>query len=355
MIATVIYVLVGILVLTVAYTLITRNKRANDKNYREKSAQITSLSGDASVAITKGDENAALQKYLEIVKLANDIKGTKYETSSKDAIDKAQSKIKEISKLTVVEPGKDYKIDSGVSLLRSADENLFYLKKSDGIFMKKALESNFNILVNNIFSAELISSVGIEDQNKIALLLQDKTIDLVNIENKTIQRQEVSLDGGVKISEFSANLYVLDPGANQIWKLPDNDGSYSSKSSYIKDDTVIGNAVDLAIDGSVYVLNNDCSIEKLSKGSKNLDISINMPGGQKLQNCKTIATAESSESIFVTLENDKKIKIVEIKKDGEFAGQFDLSKSEDTKNIDINAALREVTIQTGSQIFSYKI
>lgn len=355
MIATAIYVIVAVLILTVGYTLFTRSKRANDKNLRDKSAQITSLFGDASVALAKEDENTALAKYDEIVKLGNDLKGTKYEANVKDIIEKAQGKVKEISKLSYIDPGKDYKVDGDATVIKTDDDSLAYFKKSAGIFLKKPLESSFEPFVNKDFGADLLASAPIANQSQTALLLSNKKVALLDLKEKTANEQELVLDGGNKVGEFSSNLYILDPGSNQIWKSINEDGQYKSKSAYLKDNTVISSAVDLAIDGSVYVVNNDCSILKFSRGSKNSEITVNLPGGQKLENCNAIATTESSDSTFIAAQTGQTIKIVEIKKDGEFVGQFALNKSDGTKSIDINAKQRQIIVQTSSQIFTYKI
>lgn len=354
MIATVMYIVVGILVITLGYTIITRNQRANDKSLREKSTQITSLSGDAAIAISKEDEDEALRKYLEILRLANDIKDTKYENETKEIVEKARTKVKEISRLNIIEPVKQYKIEGDVLGLTSIDDSLVYYKNNEGTFLKKALESSFNVLSSQKLESPVVSSVSIENENKIIFLLSNKKIKSVGTNDRQVNDHDVELEGGIELKEFSGNLYVLDPGSNQIWKVVSEGGNYNTASGYIKDETIIDNSVDLAIDGSIYVLNRDCHVIKFSRGNQSAEFTIKLPANQEFKNCKAVASGESSNSIFIANEDGGKIKIVEIKKNGDFVGQFELNGSNDSKNILINTQRREAIVQTSSQIITYK-
>ena len=355
MIATMMYIVVGILVITLGFTIVTRAQRANDKNLREKSAQITSLSGDAAIAISKEDENEALRKYLEILRLADDIKGSRYENETKEIVEKAKTKVKEISKLNTIEPGKQYKIEGDIAGLTSIDDNLMYYKNNEGMFLKKALESSFNVLSNQKLESPILSTTSVENGNEVVLLTNDKKIKTIGINDIQFRDHGVELEGGIKLREFSGNLYVLDPGSNQIWKVVADDGKYDNASAYIKDEAVIDNSVDLAIDGSIYVLSRDCQIKKLSRGNQSAEFTIKLPANQEFKNCKAIASSESSSSIFIANEENSKVKIVEIKKNGDFAGQFELNASSDSKNILINSQRREAIVQTSSQIITYKL
>lgn len=351
---TLIYIVVAVLILTVSYTLFVRSKKINDRDLSQKTAQITSLSGEASTALSKKDDDTALQKYTEIVNLASSVKGTKYETSVKEIIDKAQSKIKEISKLQSIEPSKEYGISTEVSGLANIDGNLVFYKDPEGIFLKTSSQSDFTLMTGGKLSSIPIASTTIQDKKQAAFLLADSGIVLVDIDKKTGEEQQVNFDGGVRLSEFSQNLYTLDPSSNQIWKITEKDGKYSNSSTYIKDETNISGTVDIAIDGSVYVISEDCNITKFSRGSKSSEFKVDTPGSEILNNCKRVSTNESSGSIFVVVKNDNKARIIEIKKEGGFVAQYDLNKSDGFKEVIIDSKKREATVQSENQIITYK-
>lgn len=355
MIASIIYLVVTVLIITIGYTLITKTNRVNEKKLREKSAQITSLSGEASVALSKEDEKEAVKKYLEILRLSEEIKGSKYEDDTKEITERAKTKVKEISRLTTVESSKKYGIDESASGFTNVNDNFIYYKKQDGIYFKKASESGFNLIISQKIDSPILSASQITGENKVAILLANKKIKTIDIGNKQIEDQSAEIEGGVRIRDFLGNLYILDPSSNQIWKSTNEDGKYNTTTKYIKDDTVVDSAVDIAIDGSIYVLSRDCLITKLSRGNKNAEYKITLPADQDFANCKKIASSESSSSIFVANKDGGGVKIVEIKKNGDFVGQFYLNGSNSAEDVFINIQRREIIIQANTEIIIYKI
>jgi hypothetical protein len=73
--------------------------------------------------------------------------------------------------------------------------------------------------------------------------------------------------GPVALKTFDANLYILDPHkeANQIFKYPE--GQYASApASWIQSEIDISGAVDIGIDGSIYMLHSNGRIDQLFAG-----------------------------------------------------------------------------------------
>lgn len=56
------------------------------------------------------------------------------------------------------------------------------------------------------------------------------------------------------VATYFGNLYILDPMAQQIWKYVENGGQYGSTQTYFSTQPTMDNTLDLAIDGSIYVL-----------------------------------------------------------------------------------------------------
>jgi hypothetical protein len=68
---------------------------------------------------------------------------------------------------------------------------------------------------------------------------------------------------------YAGNLYVLDRGAGQVWRYsPAGGDAYNAPGiGWLVDPETMPNAVDLAIDGAVYVLGADATVTKLVDGS----------------------------------------------------------------------------------------
>ena len=127
----------------------------------------------------------------------------------------------------------------------------------------------------------------------------------------------------VAASSFFGNLYVLDPQGNRLWRyLPTTDGYNAAPESYFPPEQLIdlSTAVDMAIDGSIYVLFKDGRINKFTSGQQvefslsGLDIPLNNP--------VSIFTAPDEEVQHVYVADAGNQRIVQFNKDGSFVRQF---------------------------------
>jgi hypothetical protein len=125
------------------------------------------------------------------------------------------------------------------------------------------------------------------------------------------------------VDSYFGNFYVLDPPANKLWRyLPTADGYNTPPQSYFPDDSPVdlSSAVDLAIDGAVYILYKDGRISKFEAGKP---VGFNLTGLDKpLSNPAAIYTApnESVQHLYVADTGNRRI--VQLNKDGSFMRQF---------------------------------
>lgn len=128
----------------------------------------------------------------------------------------------------------------------------------------------------------------------------------------------------VAVTGYFGRLYLLDPGANRILKYPLTSGGYEGPpTDYLQPDpaTNLADAVDLAIDGNVYVLHADGRIAKYSEGvgvpfpQKNLDEPLKAP-------CCIFVTGSMDESGSVYVADSGNSRIVQFTKAGEFVRQL---------------------------------
>jgi hypothetical protein len=125
------------------------------------------------------------------------------------------------------------------------------------------------------------------------------------------------------VDSFFGNFYVLDPPANRLWRfLPTADGYSAAPESYFPPDQQVDlmNAVDLAIDGAVYVLFKDGRISKFEGGQP---VGFNITGlDRPLSNPVSIFTApnEAVQHIYVADAGNRRV--VQFNKDGSFVRQF---------------------------------
>ncbi len=127
----------------------------------------------------------------------------------------------------------------------------------------------------------------------------------------------------VAVSSYFGNFYVLDPQANTLLRyLPTVDGYSGSPESYFPVEQAVNltGAVDMAIDGAIYVLFRDGRIEKYLSGEPT---EFNLAGLDKpLSNPVAIFTAPNEEVQHVYVADAGNQRIVQLNKDGSFVRQF---------------------------------
>lgn len=125
------------------------------------------------------------------------------------------------------------------------------------------------------------------------------------------------------VDSFFGNLYVLDPPANRLWRyLPTADGYSAAPENYFPADQSIDltGAVDLAIDGAIYVLFKDGRISKFEGGQA---VPFNVTGLDKpFSNPITIFTAPNETVQHLYIADAGNRRVVQLNKDGTFMRQF---------------------------------
>jgi hypothetical protein len=146
---------------------------------------------------------------------------------------------------------------------------------------------------------------------------------------------------------FGSNLYILDKQAGQIWRLPYADGKFSGATGWLKEKVDLNNTVSMAINGSVYLLQNNGGIIKLKYNKKetsaNLDI---MPA---LKNPNKIWTTENSERVYILDRSTQRLVVMNTA--GQIITQFRSDKFNDLKDLVVKEKEKTVYLLNGTQIF----
>ena len=97
---------------------------------------------------------------------------------------------------------------------------------------------------------------------------------LISVDPKSGRQNILNINGledNEKIDAFKlylGRLYTLSSSNNQIYRFNRVANTFSNRSSWLQDDVLLANAVDLAINGDIVVLRNDAQIEALRSGEK---------------------------------------------------------------------------------------
>lgn len=158
----------------------------------------------------------------------------------------------------------------------------------------------------------------------------------------------------VAIAGYYGRLYVLDPGANQLLRYGlTNVGYDGSVSNYFKAATDIHDAVDMAIDGYVYILHTDGRISKYQDGlsvpfpQNNLDEPLSKPSF-------IFASGVMDEGGYVYVADAENQRIVQYSKAGDFIYQFrahDQSYMNALKSLFVDEDQRRFYLINGNKLY----
>lgn len=222
----------------------------------------------------------------------------------------------------------DVRLDSKYVIDAISDQLLSYETARQGVALLRKGDVVGSVTVQDLIAVvdRSLSPIVIDNRYNIFSIDESDTARLLRITGTEEWRTPVAFDN------FNNNLYVLDPGANTIFKYQWTAGGYElGPTSYLdaRDEIDISQAIDFAIDGDIFVLFEDGSIVRFRGGSQ-IGFTIAGLEGDALRASRIFTDAES-ESLFLADVSNKRI--VEIDKRegtaGAFVRQFKYAGSDD--------------------------
>lgn len=125
--------------------------------------------------------------------------------------------------------------------------------------------------------------------------------------------------GPVALRTFDSNLYLLDTAANQIWKYTAEQFT-SAPAGWVKGEVDLQNAVDLGIDGSIYVLRSTGRLEQFFAGETTPFAISQIP--QPLASAKALHVDTEDIARYIYVADEAEARIVQLDRDGVFVRQL---------------------------------
>lgn len=153
----------------------------------------------------------------------------------------------------------------------------------------------------------------------------------------------------VSFKIYNSKLYSLARDKNQIYSYVNKKG-FSAKSDWLKDNVDLSQAVDLGIDGDIYVLEKDGTILKLSLGRaveyNSAAISPAITGAAKLI---------VGENYLYIFEASAKRLVVLSKNDGRLIGQYIIESLDQIQDVAINEAGKIAYFLAGEAVWQVNL
>lgn len=338
-----------IFVLTITYSLTNASKANQTKEDKTSFQSIEETTNIILAAELKNDQSNILGLYKQAVATKDKIKDQTLKNKSEDILDKAKNKIFSITKTSQLKLTTTKEIGAPISNFVTLNDQAYVFDDQNNLYKQQG--ENYIKISSRIHKNKTIRLAS--DENNIYILDDKKQLTSFNLKKLASESESVGIAEIGPIKIFSDNAYILNQGQNQIWKIPSND--LAQKSEYIKDSIAITGSVDMAIDGSIYLLNNDGMIKRLSRGKEIGEIEIQLPLSEKI-NYKYLFTNEETTNFLVIGTDESGIRIVIIGKDGEVVRQLQISDfGKEMINVHANNDLTKLFIANTKTINTYDI
>ncbi|MDE3076724.1 MAG: hypothetical protein KGJ86_15000, partial [Chloroflexota bacterium] len=155
------------------------------------------------------------------------------------------------------------------------------------------------------------------------------------------------------LGSYGQNLYVLDPTAGNILRYVPHGTQYSLPPSrfFEKDNqTALGGAVSMAIDGSIWLATSDGHILKLSGGQIQPFSVSGLP--QPLSHAIAIFTTADTHSLYVLDSADR---VVQLGKDGAYQRQLNLGLHGTATSLWVDELNRNLYVLAGNKLYAYQL
>lgn len=305
------------------------------------------------IALGKNVDNSAINDALIMAQKSSEI------PANKENADKLVAEIKQLfderTRTVRFDGGKSSNFADGLISLALSGNIIYGINAEGKIYTLDTREAEGKLIAS--LSADYGTPISMAIQkSKLIISTEKNRLFAMDLDTKTIAELKINAEPNTwsyanALATYSTNIYVLSSDNGVVWKHSVIDGGYSKGTSYLDTKkTSIRGAVDFAIDGNIYVLTNDGTVDKFVKGSPESDFSIkNIPlPNDKILIPKQIFTDEDTNSLFVL---DKKFdRIIKFDKSGDYNNQYIL----DNKSIDnfvVNAKLQKIWILSGGKIF----
>mgnify|MGYP005832120375 CR=1 FL=1 len=183
------------------------------------------------------------------------------------------------------------------------------------------------------------------------LLTEDNKIVSFTPVNKNFQENNISLPENLKaadIKTYLTYLYILDPGANQIYRYPRAEGGFGEAQNWLRNGTDIKSAKNFAINDNLFaVSSSDITVYFQGK----IDNKINFEKPKIPLSIEKIFSEPDMEGIYI-LDN-KNRRIIKYGKDGKILNQYFNAEISSIEDFSVDEKNKVIYLLKGNQLLKF--
>jgi hypothetical protein len=305
----VIIVLIAVIIASTFWISHVRDNQAKLVAYNTQVEEINKEINNAQVSLIYKNESASLNLInkasdkLALLPQESDEQITEHK-NLQSKIDNIKYKLLKIEKKvpTLYSEIAVEGVNVNFTSLAVTEDNTFYAGSGNILhqIVDKTLKNSFQIINGDVehLSTEDNEVVLITNQNKVVKVGDGpvtKSVDFSTLKDIN------------DFAYYSGNLYVLDAQNEQIVKFTGSNDTFSAGTNWIKDkaDTNLTQAVDIAIDGNIYILDSAGKIYKFF-GGENEPLTT-MAIQPKAESLSQIYTALDYNNLYILDNNSKRV------------------------------------------------
>ncbi len=162
----------------------------------------------------------------------------------------------------------------------------------------------------------------------------------------TIQNPPENIGG---LGMYGGRLYLSDKTSGQIWRYSKIGDEFSSPQEWLNNKTDLSLATDIFIDGNIYVLKSDGTVDKYLKGEKEV-FALEAVDEPVTQASKLIV---GENAIYVLELSSKRLIKFDLK--GKLVNQYKFSQPEAITDITVSDADNQAFILSGQEVYQAKL
>lgn len=186
-----------------------------------------------------------------------------------------------------------------------------------------------------------------QHSNRILITTNEGVIEVTKTDTKKVIDKDKGLDDTQKVESFSGNLYTLTK-KGEVWRYPAIEGGLfgTGKNWFGEDRALAESGKDMSIDGSVWILLEEGSLKKFTRGSLE---NFRLKGLKSLPQSKAIYTDENLESVYLLDVEGQRI--LEIDKNGDFQKEYIISEAQETTDFVVSKKAGKIFLLTPTKIY----
>lgn len=349
-----------LLVFLQSLVFVTQEKAIDSKNENFNNAlvAIDQKYDEVEAKLIYKDEKAAEQLMLEIQDLIAQMEPSSPEQQAKidelstNAFHKLNNEIRRIH----VVPSPLEKFDMSQYISNAHDivqkNGIFYVLADNKLL--KIDSDNLEELFNFAGGEVMQSMTDWPEKNKVVLSSLNANNEIYyavfDLDQKQITGNLKQVTNNTSVDDlrvYGNNLYVLDSDNNQIFKYPESGGGFSGGQPWIKDELDISDSSSLAIDGSIYIVDNKGSIKNLLKGYlEKFDYHAPSPA---IGAGAIIKTFRDSDYLYII--DPQNYRVIILNKEGNIKDQYASQKFDDLKDLTIDPDEKAIYLLNNQHIY----